>query len=61
VLLGLRQVGTTFALREPGAWFFATAAGARTSGSGFLGVVLVYIGLALMLGAWFELVRTVRR
>src|ERR1035438_7760092 len=45
-------------------------AGARGGGRGgsrlststrFLGVMLVYAGIVLMLGAWFELVRTVRR
>lgn len=60
VLLGVLQAGSPFSLREPGAWFFATDA-ERTGSTGFLGVMLVYLGIVLMLGAWFELVRTVRR
>ena len=60
VLLGL-QVGSPFSVRAPGAWFFATTDGARTAGTGFLGVMLVDAGIVLMLGAWFEVVRTVRR
>jgi hypothetical protein len=61
VLLGVVQPGSPFSLRAPGAWFFATTGGARTAGTGFLGVMLVYVGIVLMLGAWFELVRLVRR
>ena len=61
LLLGVVQAGSPFALTAPGAWFFATTVGARTAGTGFLGVMLVYAGIVLMLGAWFELVRLVRR
>jgi hypothetical protein len=61
VLLGVAQPGSPFSLRAPGAWFFATTGGARTAGTGFFGVMLVYVGIVLMLGAWFELVRLVRR
>jgi hypothetical protein len=60
VLLGL-LAGSPFSVRAPGAWFFATTGGARPAGTGFLGVMLVDAGIVLMLGAWFEVVRTVRR
>jgi len=62
VLLGVVQAGSPFSLAATGAWFFATSRGPRPqTTSGFLGVMLVYVGIALMLGAWFELIRTVRR
>jgi len=61
ILLGVFQAGSPFSLSTPDAWLFATADGARTAGSGFLGLMLVVIGIVLMLGGWFELVRTVRR
>ena len=60
VLLGGLQSGSPFSLREPGAWFFGTD-GARPGAARFLGVMFVYVGIVLMLGAWSELVRTVRR
>ncbi|MGD0441482.1 MAG: polyprenol phosphomannose-dependent alpha 1,6 mannosyltransferase MptB [Acidimicrobiales bacterium] len=61
ILLGIFQAGSPFSVRVADAWFFATTDGARTTGSGFFGVMLVDVGIVLMLGAWFELVRTVRR
>lgn len=62
VLLGVAQAGSPFSVRAAGAWFFATSGGSRRpTSTGFLGVMLVYAGIVLMLGAWFELVRTVRR
>jgi hypothetical protein len=62
VLLGIAQAGSPFSVRATGAWFFATSSGSRQPTSArFLGVMLVYLGIVLMLGAWFELVRTVRR
>lgn len=62
VLAGVVQAGSPFSVRAAGAWFFATSGGSRgPTSTGFLGVMLVYAGIVLMLGAWFELVRTVRR
>jgi hypothetical protein len=62
VLLGVSRPGSPFSVKVPGAWFFATTGGSRPpTSSAFAGVVVVYAGIALMLGAWFELVRTVRR
>jgi hypothetical protein len=60
VLAGIVQAGSPFSLRQPGAWFFATN-GTRSGAGAFFGVMLVYVGIVVMLGAWFELVRTVRR
>lgn len=61
VLLGVLQAGSPFSLRAADAWIFATTEGASRAGDGFLGLMLVDVGIVLMLGAWFELVRTVRR
>ena len=61
ILLGVFQPGSPFSFRAPDAWFFATSDAGRTADSGFFGLMLVYVGIVLMLGAWFELVRTVRR
>ncbi|HWE66401.1 MAG TPA: polyprenol phosphomannose-dependent alpha 1,6 mannosyltransferase MptB [Acidimicrobiales bacterium] len=65
VLIGVAQTGSPFALKVPGAWFFGTGAGVHgapgRSNFGFLGVILVYAGVALMLGSWFEIVRALRR
>jgi alpha-1,6-mannosyltransferase len=59
VLIGVGQAGSPFTLKAPGAWFFGVGAGA---GSGaLLGLVLVYAGLAVMVGSWCEIVRTLRR
>jgi hypothetical protein len=46
-----------------GAWFFGptSAPGAVGADHAFFGVLLVYVGMALMLGSWIELVRTLRR
>jgi len=44
-------------------WFWtspAVPAGRPESTSQFLGIVLVYLGLALLLGAWFETIRAIR-
>jgi len=63
VLTGVAQAGSPFVLKAPGAWFFGASAPAPSAaGSGtFLGVMLVYAGLAVMIGSWFEVVRTLRR
>ena len=63
VLIGVAQAGSPFVLKEPGAWFFGTGDGAPTKGGNgtFLGIMIVYLGLAVMIGAWFEVVRTSRQ
>jgi hypothetical protein len=63
VAIGVAQGGSPFALKAPGAWFFGVPAGAPSgTGNGtFLGIMLVYAGLAVMIGSWFEIVRALRR
>jgi hypothetical protein len=65
VLLGLTHSGSPFTSGAPRAWFFGTAAASRSSdvasNARFLAVVVVYVGVLVMLGSWFELVRAVRR
>lgn len=60
VLLGGRQPGSPFTVEVTNAWFFSTTSGPVTANARFLGIVVVYLGMALMLGAWFELVRITR-
>ena len=63
ILLGVAQSGSPFASKLPHAWFFGVgngASGASRDGT-FLGVVLVYLGLALLVGTWYEVVRALRR
>ncbi|HEX3842434.1 MAG TPA: polyprenol phosphomannose-dependent alpha 1,6 mannosyltransferase MptB [Acidimicrobiales bacterium] len=65
VLVGVTQSGSPFAVKSPGAWFFGIASGpSSTAGSPnarFLAILLVYLGVVVMLGSWFETVRTLRR
>jgi alpha-1,6-mannosyltransferase len=62
VLVGGAQQGSPFTVMATSAWFFGNGASA-SSGVGanarFLGIVLVYLGIALMLGSWCEAVRNV--
>jgi len=63
VLLGGAQQGSPFTVKATSAWFFGNGPKASISIAAttrFLGIVLVYLGIALMLGAWYEVVRTVR-
>ncbi len=63
ILIGVTQNGSPFASKLPNSWFFGIATG--TSGVNrngtFLGIMMVYLGLALLIGSWFEIVRTLRR
>jgi alpha-1,6-mannosyltransferase len=59
VAIGVAQAGTPFVLEAPGAWFSGGSAGAGNDT--FLGIMLVYAGVALMIGSWFEIVRALRR
>ena len=65
VLIGVAQDGSPFTLQEPGAWYFGVlstgGAGGQSGDSRFLAIMLVYFGILLMLGSWFEIVRTLRR
>jgi hypothetical protein len=65
VLVGVATKASPFALKLPGAWFFGTPGVSTTSTTptttGFLGVILVYLGTGLLLAAWFELLHTLRR
>jgi alpha-1,6-mannosyltransferase len=62
VVLGASQPGSPFTVAGVGAWFFGNTGGAGPVGANhrFLGIMLVYVGVALMLGSWFEVVRTAR-
>ena len=63
VLIGVAQKGSPFTSKLPDAWFFGLGHG--TSGAGhdgtFLGIAIVYLGVLLMIGSWFEVIRTLRR
>jgi len=63
VLLGVLRPGSPFVAEGSPSWFWTSPvvpAGRPESTSQFLGIVLVYLGLALLLGAWFETIRAIR-
>ena len=63
VLIGVLRPGSPFVAPGTTSWFWtspAVPAGRPESTSQFLGIVLVYLGLALLLGAWFETIRAIR-
>jgi alpha-1,6-mannosyltransferase len=61
VVVGAAQPGSPFTVQGAGAWFFGTGSGAPvTPDHRFVGVILVYVGIASLLGSWYEVVRTVR-
>jgi hypothetical protein len=63
VLLGVLRPGSPFVTQGASSWFWtspATAAGHPEGSGQFLGIMLVYLGIALLLGAWFETIRAVR-
>ena len=63
VLLGVLKPGSPFVAPGASAWFWtspAVPAGRPESTSQFLGIMLVYLGIALLLGAWFETIRATR-
>jgi hypothetical protein len=61
VLFGTAEGGSPFAVKTAGAWFFGVGASAGSGANDrFLGIMLVYVGIALMLGSWYEVVRFVR-
>jgi len=63
VLVGGAQSGSPFTSKVRDAWFFGLGQGVSSAGHNatFLGVATVYLGVILMIGAWCEVVRTLRR
>jgi alpha-1,6-mannosyltransferase len=63
VLIGVAQSGSPFTSKLPNAWFFGLGNGASGAGhnSTFLGIALLYLGVILMIGSWFEVIRTLQR
>ena len=63
VLVGVTQAGSPFAVKAPGAWFFGLASGSSVGSTNarFLAIMVVYLGIVVMLGSWFETVRALRR
>jgi hypothetical protein len=63
VLVGVAQSGSPFTSKLPDAWFFGIGTGASGAGqnSTYLGIIILYLGVALMIASWFEVVRTLRR
>ncbi len=63
VLFGVLRPGSPFVAAGASAWFWTSpgVAAGHPEGSGqFLGIMLVYLGIALLLGAWFEAIRAAR-
>jgi hypothetical protein len=63
VLLGVLRPGSPFVAQGASSWFWtspAVPAGRPESTGQFLGIMLVYLGIALLLGAWFETIRATR-
>ncbi len=63
VLLGVLRPGSPFVEQGAGSWFWTpptVPAGRPESSAQFLGIILVYLGIALLLGAWFETIRATR-
>lgn len=63
VLVGVAQSGSPFTSKLPDAWFFGLGTGGSGAGQNgtYLGVIILYVGVALMVASWFEVVRTLRR
>jgi hypothetical protein len=63
VLIGVAQKGSPFTSKAPDAWFFGLGHVTSSAGQGgtFLGIAFLYLGVVLMIGSWFEVVRTLRR
>ncbi len=59
----MAQSGSPFTSKLSNAWFFGL--GTPPSGAGqtdtYVGVIIVYLGVVLMIASWFEIVRTLRR
>jgi hypothetical protein len=63
VLIGVAQSGSPFTSKLPNSWFFGLGNGASggSQDGTFIGIVVVYLGVALMIASWYEVVRTLRR
>jgi len=59
ISIGASQPSSPFALKLPGAWFFGVPAPGEHPGQKglFLGLVLVYGGLLLLMRVWWELIQ----
>jgi len=63
ILSGVLRPGSPFVSGGSSAWFWTSpnvTAGHRETSGQFLGILLVYLGIALLLGAWFETIRATR-
>ena len=63
VLLGVLRPGSPFVAQGASSWFWTSPvvpAGRPESSAQFLGIMLVYLGLVLLLAAWFETIRATR-
>ena len=63
VLLGVLRPGSPFVAQGASSWFWtspAVPAGRPESTGQFIGIMLVCLGIALLLGAWFETIRATR-
>jgi alpha-1,6-mannosyltransferase len=63
VLVGVAQSGSPFTSKLPNAWFFGSGTGTSSAGRDgtYVGVIILYLGVALMVASWFEIIRTLRR
>jgi alpha-1,6-mannosyltransferase len=63
ILVGVTQSGSPFTSKLADAWFFGVGTGASGAGQNdtYLGVIILYLGVALMVASWFEVIRTLRR
>jgi hypothetical protein len=63
ILFGVLRPGSPFVASGASSWFWTSPnvpAGHHETSGQFLGIMLVYLGLALLLGAWFETIRATR-
>jgi hypothetical protein len=63
VLFGVLRPGSPFVAQGAASWFWTSPsvlAGRPETGDQFFGIMLVYLGIALLLGAWFETIRAAR-
>ena len=63
VLIGVAQSGSPFTSKLPDAWFFGLGDGASSGSQNytFTGIIVLYLGVVIMIGSWYEIVRTLRR
>lgn len=63
VLSGVLRPGSPFVAAGASSWFWTSPGvppGRPETSAQFLGIMLVYLGIALLLGAWFETIRATR-